>query len=687
MNGFLKRLADVARRPDIILAVLLMVAVFMMILPLPTLIVDALIAVNLTLSLVLLTMSIYVRNPLEFSVFPALLLITTLYRLALTVSTSRLILLQHDAGEIVYAFGNFVVGGNLAVGIIVFAIITVVQFIVITKGSERVAEVGARFSLDGMPGKQMSIDGDMRAGTIDAAEARRQRGDVQKESQLYGAMDGAMKFVKGDAIAGIIVILVNIVGGIIVGIMQHGMSAGEAVSTYAVLSIGDGLIAQIPALIISIAAGIIVTRVPSDDRSNLAKDLLAQLGRYPHALMVAAGVLAIFALVPGFPAFVFGPLALALGYVGWRLLRKPISRAGAAAPGASGATVQAADGSGAMVPGAEPLTVRMARGVADEVALGAAIDTMRWHKFKQLGLALSPVVIETDATLARDTVCIDLYGEPLLTLTIPTDEVLADVRSPGSQRAGRREPLPFGGIALTWFSEAEAVTLEAAGTTLYRDEARLAYCVSLVVERFADSFVGVQETRHLMDAMEGRYGELVKELQRQLPVAKVAEVLQRLVAEGVSVRDLRMVFESLVDWSQKEKDTVMLVEYVRIALRRQIVGRQLNEHKQLPCWVIGSGIEALVRESVRQTAAGSYSTLAQEQVDQIAALIDAAIASHDGARGVLLTAVDVRRFLRKFIERERFLMPVLSFQELGDEVQVRSLGTIELIEESDHALA
>jgi type III secretion protein V len=250
-----KWLLIIAARQDIMLAAMLLLAVFMMIIPLPTWLVDFMIALNLTISVILLMMALYIRNPLEFATFPSVLLITTLYRLALTISTTRLILLQADAGQIVYTFGQFAVGGNLGVGLIVFVIITIVQFIVITKGSERVAEVGARFSLDAMPGKQMSIDGDMRAGTIDAEEARRLRGLVQKESQLYGAMDGAMKFVKGDSIAGIIIILVNIFGGTAIGIMSHGMSASEAMSTYAILSIGDGLVSQIPALLISITAG------------------------------------------------------------------------------------------------------------------------------------------------------------------------------------------------------------------------------------------------------------------------------------------------------------------------------------------------------------------------------------------------------------------------------------------------
>ncbi|ABG19730.1 type III secretion system component [Yersinia pestis Nepal516] len=312
----------ITARQDIFLAVMLLVAVFMMILPLPTTMVDLLIAINLAFSVILLMISIYLRDPLEFSVFPSLLLITTLYRLALTISTTRLVLLQHDAGEIVEAFGQFVVGGNLAVGMIIFTIITVVQFIVITKGSERVAEVSARFSLDGMPGKQMSIDGDMRAGAIDSVEAKRLRERVQKESRLFGAMDGAMKFVKGDAIAGIIVILINIIGGITIGVMQHKMSAEEAMNTYAVLSIGDGLCAQIPSLLISITAGIIVTRVPGSNKQSLANELAVQVGRQPDALWLAAAILTVFALLPGFPFLIFITLAAAVAAPAFLLYRK-----------------------------------------------------------------------------------------------------------------------------------------------------------------------------------------------------------------------------------------------------------------------------------------------------------------------------------------------------------------------------
>ena len=312
--ALVQRLAIAASsRNDLVLVVMLVGIIFMMILPLPVWVVDVLIGVNMTLSAVLLMVALYLPSPLAFSSFPSVLLVTTLFRLGISIATTRLILLQGDAGSIINTFGNFVVGGNLVVGLVVFLILTIVQFVVITKGAERVAEVAARFSLDAMPGKQMSIDGDMRAGTIDMEEAKRRRRIVEKESQLYGAMDGAMKFVKGDAIAGIIIVTVNLLGGMLIGMMQRNLSAAKAAQTYSILSIGDGLIAQIPALFIAICAGIIVTRVQADDGpSNVGKDIGAQVLGQPKALLIGGGIALGMGLIPGMPVAVFAVLAVVL---------------------------------------------------------------------------------------------------------------------------------------------------------------------------------------------------------------------------------------------------------------------------------------------------------------------------------------------------------------------------------------
>jgi type III secretion protein V len=673
MNSISELMAKLAKRQDIVLAVMLVLAVFMMILPLPTGVVDVLIAFNLTLSLILLMVAVYLREPLEFSAFPSVLLITTLYRLSLTISTSRLILLQHDAGDIVYTFGNFVVAGNLAVGIIIFTIITIVQFIVITKGSERVAEVGARFSLDGMPGKQMSIDGDMRAGTIDAEEAKRLRGLVQKESQLYGAMDGAMKFIKGDAIASIIVILVNIFGGMAIGILQNGMSASEALNTYSILSVGDGLVSQIPALLISITAGIIVTRVPGDQqRNNLANDLAQQLGRQSKPLFIASGVMMVFAMLPGFPTFVFLGFACLLGFTAWRVHQQQ------QAAGSSGG-VNAGEGAKSMSPGVEPLLLLVAKNrISSE--LSKALDGLRWDLFERYGLAVADVRLQKHDE-ADERIIIQLYNETVADFMPPEGKPWVLNVTSGLQ------PTEFDAVAVTlmsglqtwWISEEQANTAREAGWTVMNENAAIVYCLERVVARFAKEFIGVQETRYLMDAMEGRYGELVRELQRQAQLGRITDVLQRLVEEGVSIRDLRTIFEALIQWAPKEKEIVTLTEYIRIALRRQIVNRQKNPESVVDCWLIGGGIENMVRESIRQTSSGAYSALDQQQSDAIVQQIMRAVQGQ--VAGTIVTSIDVRRYIRKMLEPHLYDFTLISFQELGDDTQVNVRGNIELVGE------
>ncbi|MCU9538543.1 FHIPEP family type III secretion protein, partial [Pseudomonas mosselii] len=321
MNTLTRMLGHVGARKDLMLAVMLLAVVFMMILPLPPLLLDLLIALNITIAVVLMMMSVYVVSPLHFSVFPSVLLVTTLFRLALSISTTRMILLEADAGQIVQTFGDFVVGGNLVVGCILFLIITIVQFLVITKGAERVAEVSARFSLDAMPGKQMSIDGDLRAGVIDVNEARSRRGEVEKASQMYGAMDGAMKFVKGDAIAGLVIIVVNLLAGLAIGVMQKGMTAADALQLYAVLTVGDGMVSQVPALLIAITAGIIVTR-DGEGARDLGANIGSQVMAQPKALLIGGALLALFGIIPGFPTFTFFSLALLVGGGGWWVIRQ-----------------------------------------------------------------------------------------------------------------------------------------------------------------------------------------------------------------------------------------------------------------------------------------------------------------------------------------------------------------------------
>lgn len=395
MNDLSGLLGRVGERKDILLVVLLLAVVFMMVLPLPPLLLDILIAVNITISVVLLMMSVYIGSPLQFSVFPAVLLITTLFRLALSVSTTRMILLQADAGQIVNTFGSFVVGGNLVVGIIIFLIITIVQFLVITKGAERVAEVSARFSLDAMPGKQMSIDGDMRAGVIDVNEARARRAVIEKESQMFGSMDGAMKFVKGDAIAGLIIIVVNILGGIAIGVTQKGLSTADALQLYAVLTVGDGMVSQVPALLIAITAGIIVTRVSSDESADLGSDIGEQVVAQPKALLIGGLLLVLFGLIPGFPTLTFLALALLVGGGGYFMLWRQRAQASA---GSRDLPALLAQGAGA--PSAK------ARGKAG----GGKPKAGRLAEQEEFALTV-PLLIDVDASLQERLEAMSLNEE------------------------------------------------------------------------------------------------------------------------------------------------------------------------------------------------------------------------------------------------------------------------------------
>jgi type III secretion protein V len=660
LNRLLRLLSG---RQDIVLAAVLIMAVFMIILPLPTILVDVLIAVNLTVSLLLLMIAVYVREPLEFSAFPSVLLITTLFRLSLSISTTRLILLQHDAGEIVYTFGNFVVGGNIGIGLIIFIIITIVQFIVITKGSERVAEVGARFSLDGMPGKQMSIDGDMRAGTIDATEANRRRQLVQKESQLYGAMDGAMKFVKGDAIASIIIILVNIFGGVAVGMFVHGMTAGEAIHTYSILSIGDGLISQIPALLISVTAGIIVTRVPGEKRQNLGKDLADQMAQQPKPLFLAAAMLLLFALLPGFPTLVFLILSLLIAGGGWLLVRRANVRTGKGS-----GEGKRDDVAQELRPGSLPLVLQVPSHLFS-ATLQEKVTSIRWRIFNELGVVVPEVVIRRRE--AEMPFAIELYQETIFSAPCAAQDILW--LAPPSNMP---QAIILHTGKIISFQSVNSFT-EEDETHLRLGDDRILYCLERLITFHAKEFIGVQETRMLMDGMEQEYGELVKEVQRQMPLARVTEVLQRLVEEGISIRDLRSIFEALLTWGPKEKDVVILVEYIRTALRRHIIRRYQHPQEGLKVWLVGSALEGMVRESIRQTSSGAYSSLDGEQIARVLGEVRNAVGQHTD--GVLLTAIDVRRYLWRLIEREFVGVSVLSFQEIGDDAALNILGNVELI--------
>ncbi|MFM2591214.1 type III secretion system export apparatus subunit SctV [Vibrio sp. TBV020] len=685
IKGLLQR---VVQRHDLVLAVLLIAVVFMMILPLPTWLVDVLIATNLTFAVVLLMMAIYIHTPLEFTAFPSLLLLTTLFRLSLSITTTRLILLQGDAGKIVYTFGEFVVGGNLVVGAVIFLIITIVQFLVITKGSERVAEVSARFSLDAMPGKQMSIDGDMRAGTIDVKEAQARREQVEKESQLYGAMDGAMKFVKGDAIAGLIIIVVNLIGGITIGMTQHNLSAGDAVSLYALLTIGDGLISQIPALLIAITSGMIVTRVSTKESADLGKDIQIQVKQQPNALMVAGIILLLFATLPGFPTFVFLGLSLTLFGIAYHLTVK--NKESKASNNVSLSSGNESDGSYNTNQNGFAPTQPLSLSITEVAEKGITVDCLiqlltelRQKLTSDLGVPYPTIHLYSKAVADETTLPYQLlvHEVPVVTGSLLKNGVL--VRGDEQQLNILElsfETSSFRNSNLFWVKDTDIKEMESLGIEVVNPLDALMNDIEKHLLQYASNFIGVQETRSLLDHIEPEFEELVREVQRQLPLFKLTEILQRLVAEQIPIRNLRGILEAVIEWAQKEKSTVQLTEYVRMTLSHFISHKYSNENNTIIAFMLTPEAEEVIRSSIRQTSSGNYLAMDPSQSESFLNNLIETIGDLDNRPHlpVIITAMDIRRYVKKLIEPKMPELSVLSFQELSDHVNVHPLDQIDI---------
>ena len=687
------------RRNDVLLASLLVAIVFMMILPLPTELVDVLIGTSMGIAVILLMLAIYISSAGEFFAFPAVLLLSTLFRLALSITTTRLVLLQADAGAIIDTFGNFVVAGNLVVGMVIFLIITIVQFLVITKGAERVAEVSARFSLDAMPGKQMSIDGDMRAGVIDMDEARRRREKVEKESQLYGSMDGAMKFVKGDAIAGLIIIAVNLVGGLIIGMTQRGLSIEEAMHVYSILTIGDGLVAQIPALLIAMTAGIIVTRVSTEQTENLASDIGQQFGAQPKALLVGGALMVAFSLIPGFPTMTFLALAVLTGGMGLLLLRASNKRkeeqgksqessilTPVSTEASSEAEVDAQLRGEQEITLGAPLLVDISATLQEHLdmrALNREAAKVRRALYLDLGVPFPGVHVRFNENLPERVYAILLQEIPVARGDLRPGYVLyadhvrqLDVLGLPSERGDPFLP----NIPTVWIEDQYADSLREASTSFMELHKVLSFHLAYVMRRYAEEFIGIQETYNLFERLQPTFPDLIKEAQRVLPVNRTTEVFKRLVGEDVSIRNVRSILESLVEWGQQEKDVVMLTEYVRGDLKRYISYKYSSDQNLLSAYLLDEDLEETVRGGIRQTSSGNYLALnppvTQRLVSQAKSLVgDISRLEH---KPVIVTAMDIRRYVRKIIEIELYDLAVLSFQELTQEVTVQPLGKIEL---------
>ncbi|MEN3813532.1 EscV/YscV/HrcV family type III secretion system export apparatus protein [Chromobacterium piscinae] len=676
-------LIGVRSRPELLILLLMVTIIAMLIVPLPTYLVDFLIGLNIVISMLIFIGSFYVERILNFSTFPSILLITTLFRLALSISTSRLILVDADAGAIIESFGQFVIGDSLVVGVVVFAIVTVVQFIVITKGSERVAEVAARFSLDGLPGKQMSIDADVRAGIVDSDGACERRSVLERESQLYGSFDGAMKFIKGDAIAGIIIIFVNFIGGMAVGVSQLGMEMSTALSTYTMLTIGDGLVAQIPALLISVSAGLIVTRV-NGDSDNMGRNIIAQLLGKPSVLIITAGLSLVVGLLPGFPLPVFFILSALLAGLFYFRQSKTTNNAAIVNSKSETRPVQASaeDESGLSLitqldqATAEtiPFILLVPTVCHAELSAKQLTERLRSQYFIDYGVRLPDIVLRAADYLANETVVLLVNEIRAEEWEIHFNRMRVINYSDEIEQLG--VPVYEAGQAF-WVGNEHKETLKKLGYQLRLSSDEIYQCLAASLSRHVTEYFGVQETKQLLDQLEAKFPDLLKEVLRHATVQRLSEVLQRLLCERISVRNLKLIIETLAYWAPREKDVVNLVEHVRGALSRYIC-HKFAVNNQLRALVLSAETEDVIRHGIRQTSAGAFLNLEPAQTDMLIDTFKAALSNiyFSPKDLVLLSSVDVRRYIKKFLEPHFRELEVLSFGEITDTVTVDIIKTI-----------
>ena len=694
-----KALSIISRSTDLILALFIILLIMIIIVPVSPGVLDNFIAINLTISVTLLMVALYIPKAVNLSIFPSLLLITTLFRLGIEISATKRILLFADAGEIIYAFGEFVVGGNFVVGGIVFLIITIVQFIVVTKGAERVAEVAARFTLDAMPGKQMSIDADMRSGVIDANQARELRLALQKESQMYGAMDGAMKFVKGDVIAGIVIAIINIVGGLIIGMAMHGMTAMQAARTYTLLSIGGGLVSQIPSLLISLTAGIVTTRVSSDKKdANLGSEISAQLLGQPKAIIIAGFVLLMMGFFKGFPTLIFLLLGSAIITTGFVTSYKQKQRDGRAAGVAGGGSVETDVTGHRVVRGGVdeyaltlPIILEVGEFLSKEIRkerggmtfVEQMIPKMRHALYQDLGVRFPGVHVRTEApNLGRDEYMIYLNEVPIVRGKIEEGALLTNEDPKTLQRYNipHTTSKDSMGQPSYWVEARYEEVMKKAGIKFWKPLDVMILHLSYFYQQHAADFIGIQEVRGILEFVDKSFPDLVKEVTRLVPLQKLTEIFKRLVQELISIKDLRTILESLSEWAQTEKDTVLLTEYVRSSLKRYISYKYSQGQSILSVYQLDPEIEDMVRGAIKQTSAGSYLALDPDSVQLIMNAMRQVITPTPagGQPPVLLTAIDVRRFVKKLIEGEYPDMAVVSYQEVVPEIKIQPLGRVQL---------
>ena len=666
----------------------------MIVLPLPPMALDVLFTFNIALGMVVLLVTIYTQRPLEFAVFPTVLLIATLLRLALNVASTRVVLLEGHtgtaaAGQVIEAFGEFVVGGNYAVGLVVFGILVIINFVVVTKGAGRVSEVTARFTLDAMPGKQMAIDADLNAGIITQEEARQRREEISQESDFYGAMDGASKFVRGDAIAGILILFINIIGGLTIGLAQHDMSLADAARNYTLLTIGDGLVAQIPSLVLSTATAIIVTRVSA--ARDMGQQVVGQLFGNPRAMFVTAAVIGILGLVPGMPNLVFLTLAALFGGAAWLGLQRDRAR------------VQ--EEVTAVEQESEPEPAEMKELSWDDVGpvdiiglevgyrliplvdkeqggqLMARIKGVRRKLSAELGFLIQPVHIRDNLDLGPNAYRITLMGVPVADAEVHPDRELAI--NPGKvygKLQGIETKDPSFGLDAVWIEPGQRDQAQSLGYTVVDASTVIATHMSQILQTHAHELLGHEEVQHLLDMLGKNAPNLVENLvPKSLPVGTVLKVLQNLLEEGIAIRDMRTIAETLAEHAPKSQDADTLTQQVRVALSRSIIQNIAGTASELPLITLDPSLEQILQQSLQGVSAGAgglgiepgLAERLQRSVTETAQRLEA-----EGQPAILVVSPELRPWLSRWLRTATGALSVLSYSEIPDNRRIRVIATL-----------
>lgn len=677
------------KNSDIYMALALIGILALMIVPLPAFFLDICLAANITIALAILLVGLYTIQPLDFSVFPSVLLVTTLFRLALNIASTRLILLHggegaEAAGAVIKAFGQFVVGGNYVVGAVMFLILVIINFVVITKGAGRVAEVAARFTLDAMPGKQMAIDADLSAGAISEKEARSRRSKLQREADFYGSMDGASKFVRGDAVAGILIVMVNIVGGMIIGVWQQGMPIQTALANYTLLTIGEGLVAQIPALIISTAAGIIVTR--SADEKNFGYAITGQFLHYPKAFYMASGVLFGFGVIPGLPHFAFFLLS------GVSYLVGKMAKEQADAPEEEMEVMETAEmeDNGDQITSIRPLDMlelEVGYGIvplvdaAQEGELLERIRSLRKQYAQKMGFIVPPIHIHDNLQLKPYEYNILIKGTKVAGGELVGQFLAMDSGAASGELDGIKTTEPVFGLPAVWIKEAEKEQAQVLGYTVVDNTTIVATHISEIIKKHADELLGRQELQQLLDNVAAKFPKVVEDLVPSLlNLGTVLRVLKNLLRENVSIRDLRSMLEALSDYGAITKDPDVLTEFVRQALGRQIAEQYKKDDDSLAVLSLDRMVEEVISEGIQVSEHGAYLALEPSTAQLVLNNIRQGMEQFNqaGTNPVLMASPSIRRHLKKLTERFIPNLAVLSHSEIPPNIKIQSIGMVTL---------